>query len=576
MDGEFCPVTFWREIIECCVLMTKCSVFFGAEWRVGVEFVIRKDHFGSGIFRAKFRHMAAIDSLLKLMDAQGADGLVVVSDDVPNLNKGGDVVRLSMPAIPAELVQTFALEVVGEGLASDLAGGEILEGEYHSSEGSEFAYEVRSTEQAIHLSFRPVEPRPQPGDEAPSESAAHEEPDADPDESQEAALDPCPDNEDRSAKRQLPIVEMGSVQGTPPREIDPRVVAVVEQALAQGASDIFLTSGEHPRIRVGGSVELVSDLKTDRDQILGLGWSTLTADRRAELRASGSVDLALKLTIAGNQQRFRMSIFHHHRGIAAALRPIRPRPPDLEELNLPSDFRELGTYANGLVLITGPAGSGKSTTLAAIIEHINQTRARHIITLEDPIEFEHTAKRALVHQREVGRHVDSFGAGLRAALRESPDVILLGEMRDLPTISAALTAAETGHLVLSTLHTGDTTSAVDRIIDVYPGHQQPQIRIQLASVLRAVVTQMLILSTGYPERVPAIEKLMVNHAVACQIREGRNHQLQSTIQASAAEAMVTLERSLAALVRSGKITLATALKHARDVPSLHKLVNKSR
>jgi twitching motility protein PilT len=224
------------------------------------------------------------------------------------------------------------------------------------------------------------------------------------------------------------------------------------------------------------------------------------------------------------------------------------------------------------VLLTGAAGSGKSTTLAALVEHINRTEARHIITLEDPIEFEHRNQRSMVHQREVGRHVESFSSGLRAALRESPDVILLGEMRDLPTIAAALTAAETGHLVFSTLHTGDATSAIDRIIDVFPGHQQIQIRLQLASVLRAVVTQFLVPSVHGPAHVPAIEKLVVTSAVACQIREGRNHQIPSLIQAGGAEGMITLERSLASLVRSGRVALPTALRHARDEQGLRKLV----
>jgi twitching motility protein PilT len=296
----------------------------------------------------------------------------------------------------------------------------------------------------------------------------------------------------------------------------------------------------------------------------------------AVLDSSGSVDLAVELNLSGFPRRFRVSLFHHHNGLAAAMRPVRDHIPSLSELNLPRDLYEMVSYPNGLVLMTGAAGSGKSTTLAALVDHINQTKARHIITLEDPIEFEHINSRSLVHQREVGRHVESFSSGLFAALRESPDVILVGEMRNLATISAALTAAETGHLVLSTLHTNSATSAVDRMIDVFPGHQQPQVRHQLAGVLRAVVTQILIPSTQWPARVPAIEKLVVTDAVACQIRDGRNHQLLSLIQAGRDEGMITLERSLASLVRSNKVSQATATAHARDVEGLNKLVRAAR
>jgi len=229
-------------------------------------------------------------------------------------------------------------------------------------------------------------------------------------------------------------------------------------------------------------------------------------------------------------------------------------------------------FPSGLVLMTGQAGSGKSTTLAALIEHLNQTRPCHVITLEDPIEYLYTSRLCLIQQREVGRHVADFSVGLRAALRESPDVILLGEMRDRPTIAAALTAAETGHLVLSTLHCYSAPLAVDRIVDIFPGHQQPQVRNQLAGVLRAVVTQVLIPSLTPGRRVPAFEKLMVTDAVATKVRESRGHQLLTEIQTGREGGMVSLERSLASLVHAGEISLETALGVANDRDGLRRLV----
>jgi twitching motility protein PilT len=214
------------------------------------------------------------------------------------------------------------------------------------------------------------------------------------------------------------------------------------------------------------------------------------------------------------------------------------------------------------VLMTGTAGSGKSTTLVALIEHINRTAAKHVITIEDPIEYEYKHRRALVHQRQLGVHVSSFSEGLRAALRESPDVILVGEMRDHTTMAAALTAAETGHLVLSTLHAADAAMALDRIIDSFPEHQQTQVRYQLAAVLRAVVTQRLLPSRVLPQRVPAIEVLRVNTAVATKIREGRGHQIQSEIQKGRADGMLSFEVTLAALVRRGLLSAETAMAHS--------------
>ena len=252
--------------------------------------------------------------------------------------------------------------------------------------------------------------------------------------------------------------------------------------------------------------------------------------------------------------------------------PSKHAFPSFTELHLPPSLTELTTFNSGLVLVTGASGSGKSTTLAALIDHINRNRATHIITIEDPIEYEHRDDKSLIHQREVGANVISFSQGLRAALRENPDVILLGEMRDLDTISAALTAAETGHLVFSTLHTGAATSAINRIVDVFPGHQQAHIRGQLSSSLRAVISQQLLPTAGGSGRVPALEKLLVTSAVANSIREGHEHHMRSSMQTGVEEGMITLERSLASLECRGLITRDTAYRYAHDREALGKLI----
>jgi twitching motility protein PilT len=254
------------------------------------------------------------------------------------------------------------------------------------------------------------------------------------------------------------------------------------------------------------------------------------------------------------------------------VRPIRRRIRLLAELGLSKDLESLTELADGLVLLVGPTGTGKSTTLAALLEHLNQTRTRHVVTIEDPVEFEYENKRCLIHQREVGRDVESFAAGLRAALRESPDVIMVGEMRDSETFAAALTAAETGHLVFSTLHSGSAPMAIDRIIDAFPPHQQPQIRGQLASALRSIVTQVLLPTVEPGGVVAAVERMVVTHAIAHAIRDARGHQISDRIQSGRAEGMVSLETSLADLVRRGRISMATASAVARNQDVLRGLV----
>lgn len=349
---------------------------------------------------------------------------------------------------------------------------------------------------------------------------------------------------------------------------DPELMNLLDQALRQNASDLFLSSGKAPRIRKNGQICPLDAPAPDRAQILGLVPDEAARDA---LERAGSADFAIRWEMPDGPRRIRVNVFRHHDGLAAALRPIRRRVPQLAELSLPNDLHQLATFPNGLVLVTGVAGSGKSTTLAALVDHLNRARPKHIITIEDPIEYEHREIQCMIHQREVGANVESFASGLRAALRESPDVILLGELRDLDTISAALTAAETGHLVLATLHSGSASTAINRIVDVFPGHQQSHVRTQLALSLRAVLSQRLIPSRA-GGMVPAIEKLLVTPAVANGIREGQDHFMRNAMLTGGEDGMITLERSLANLVRDRIIDRETALLAATDRQALNHLI----
>ncbi|MBC8070713.1 MAG: PilT/PilU family type 4a pilus ATPase, partial [Deltaproteobacteria bacterium] len=369
------------------------------------------------------------------------------------------------------------------------------------------------------------------------------------------------------------VPELEDIVAEPPRaHADGDLARALARADHERASDVLISCGRPVRLRVGGSLVELDDMVIDEATLEHFFAPLLSAGAREELAVKGSTDLALDLRHEAGGRRWRANLFRQHAGLAAALRPIRTDVPSLRELNLPDDFHELALHRTGLVLVTGATGSGKSTTLVALVEHVNRTAAKHIITLEDPIEYEYSQGRALVHQREIGRHVDDFATGLRAALRENPDIIMVGEMRDRETVSAALTAAETGHLVLATLHAGSATMALDRIVDVFPEHQQAQVRNQLAAVLRAVVTQVLLPSTRPPARVPAYEKLLVTTAVAAKIRELRGHQIQSEIQKGRSEGMVSFELSMAKLVRAGKLATELAVAQASDKHVLAELL----
>jgi len=345
----------------------------------------------------------------------------------------------------------------------------------------------------------------------------------------------------------------------------------------RGASDLLLIPDLPPILRLDGRLGATSHPALSEEEIRLMFAPYLVAARaRRQLAEEGSADFSLRLGGSGESggYRFRVNL-HRQRGrLAAALRALPREIPTLSRLNLPPALAKLVQVTRGLVLVCGPTGSGKSSTLAALLGEINRTRAAHILTIEDPVEYEYESRRCLIHQREVGRDVESFAAGLRAALRESPDVILVGEMRDRDTFAAAMTAAETGHLVFSTLHSGNAAMAIDRIVDSFPPHQQGQVRAQLANVLRAIVTQLLLPATEPGRLVPAIERMLVTHAVAHKIREGRGHQVTDLILTGRADGMVSLETSLADLVRRGQITLATARAAARNPDILREMLAK--
>ena len=368
------------------------------------------------------------------------------------------------------------------------------------------------------------------------------------------------------------------LEAAPAAEVPLALRRLLGEAVARGASDLFLSTGRPARWRIHGVLSTLGE-GIPGEGIPGEGEleallaGQLTARARARLAEHGSVDMAFGLPAAGGgvAVRFRVSLFREEQGLAAAFRVLRPRAPTLEELGLPPSVMRLVEHRHGLVLMVGPTGSGKSTTLAGLIEQLNGTVARHVITIEDPIELRYVPRRCLIHQREVGAHVSSFADGIRSALRSSPDVILVGEMRDPETIAAALTAAETGHLVLSTLHCGTAGMAVDRIVDAFPEARQNQVRLQLSDVLRSVVSQRLLPATG-GGRVPALEILHVTRAVASLIREGRGHQIESLIQTGRDAGMVPLARSLAELVRAGRVSVAAAMEAADDPAALQTLL----
>ena len=348
---------------------------------------------------------------------------------------------------------------------------------------------------------------------------------------------------------------------------------LLEQMVAHNASDLHITVGTHPALRVRGQLERLEGFPVlTADDTRQLLYRIISSEQQKRLELDRQLDLSYSIP---GLARFRVNISSQRESLAAAFRLIPADLKSLEELGLPPSLYELCNKPRGLVLVTGPTGSGKSTTLASLIDEINRTKAEHIITIEDPIEFLHRHKRCIVNQRELGPDATTFADALRGALRQDPDVILLGEMRDLETISTALTAAETGHLVFATLHTQDAASTVDRVIDVFPAAQQGQIRTQLAGTLEGIVAQTLLPTADGQGRVSAIEVLFPDDAVRNLIRQAKAEQIYSIMQTGGKKGMQTMEQALAELVLRGVVTEEVALQRSAKTEQLYGLLGRS-
>jgi twitching motility protein PilT len=345
---------------------------------------------------------------------------------------------------------------------------------------------------------------------------------------------------------------------------------LLKEVVARNASDLHLSVGAHPILRIRGRLMSLNEYPvlggTSTREII---YSILSNDQRQRLETDWQIDFAYSVPGHG---RFRVNAYYQRGSVGAAFRLIPFGLSNVDELGLPPVVHEFIKKPRGFVLVTGPTGSGKSTSLAAMIDAINESREEHIMTIEDPIEFLHTHKRCLVNQRELGSDAQSFSAALRAALRQDPDVILVGEMRDLETIQTALTAAETGHLVFATLHTQDTAQTVDRVIDVFPPHQQGQVRVQLSVALQGIMTQQLLPNADGSGRVVACEVLVPTPAVRNLIREGKTHQIYSVLQTSTGVGMQTMDAALVKLVGEGRISRSTAEARSSTPEELRRLL----
>lgn len=348
-----------------------------------------------------------------------------------------------------------------------------------------------------------------------------------------------------------------------------RIKSLLRIVAQQNASDLHLVVGRYPTLRLDGKLYPLTQesILTDEDT-KALSDALLSEENKKKLLDEGQVDFSYNFE---DKARFRTNVFFQKGEISVAMRLVAGQIRTLEELNLPPMLYEFTHQTQGLLLLTGPVGHGKSTTLSALIDFINHNQDKHIITIEDPIEYVYEQDRCIINQREVGRDTKTFQDGLRAVFREDANVVLLGELRDLDTISTAMTAAETGHLILATLHTNDTSQTIDRIVDVFPGPQQNQMRSQLASVLLGVVSQRLVPKVG-GGRVPALEIMIKNHAVENLIRENKTYQIDSVIETSMKEGMVSLDKSLADLVQQGLVTADDAFVYSKNKEYLQMLL----
>ena len=356
---------------------------------------------------------------------------------------------------------------------------------------------------------------------------------------------------------------------TTPSANSVKIESLLEECIKRKASDLHLQYGLPPILRIDGALAPIAGMPNLNEQaIQSLIFATLDEEQRKILIKDKEFDYSFAF---GDVARFRVNAFHEKGNLAGAFRLIPNQIKNINELGMPAVVETFADFPRGLVLVTGPTGSGKSTTLAALVDKINREKSTHIITIEDPIEFTHRSQRSVIAQREVHYDTFSFAAALRSVLREDPDVVLIGEMRDLETIQAAITIAETGHLVFATLHTNSAAQSIDRMIDVFPSHQQPQVRTQLSNMLMAVCAQRLVPAIG-GGRVVAAEIMIADSAIRALIRDGKTHQIDTAIQTGADKGMQTMDRTLAKLIQTGVITYDSAREFAVDINELDRLV----
>ena len=501
--------------------------------------------------------MAGVDSLLRMLTQYAADELRLGTDEAPRMFQRGSPVRLSIPPTSDEMLRHLVQPLLTAEREAELSAAGRLELPYTPEGGVErFAVTFQrrggaGASLAFDVAFRrggAVAATPAPPSAG---TAATARPMAAP-----AARPP-------SATGSTPPAAPSPLRASA-ASVSPSLVALLEHAVSLQASDLHLFSGERPSLRIDGRLELQSGMGAVR--VEELFADRLAADGGAALAAGRSLDLSLDVDGVG---RFRVNLYRASGRLAAAVRVLMRAAPSLAELHFPLPLDDLVNAPHGLVIVCGPTGSGKSATLAALAAAAVRRRGGVLVSLEDPIEYAIAAEPpALVRQRQIGHDVRDFPTGLRDALREDPDILLIGEMRDPETITLALTAAETGHLVLTSLHSRSAASSVERIVDAYPPERQQQIRVQLADALRAVVAQRLVPRARGAGRLPALEILRGNHTVGSLIREGKTAQLTSVLQSSRKEGMVPLERCLADLVRAGQISREAAAAVANDATSL--------
>jgi twitching motility protein PilT len=482
--------------------------------------------------------MARVDSILSILLHQGANELRLGTDREPRLLANGAAKRLSIPVTPEETLRELLGEILDPEREQALRTRGRLDVSYEAAGLG--AFQVRLAVRA-EGGFDAVFVRDAPG----ATPAAPQRP---------ARTPAVPDAQERAAPH-------APDSHAAPHDLSPGLADLIATASAMHASDIHLMEGQPAVARVDGRLRSLGDAPVDLTSML-----SLPRERQDVMARSLSVDAALELP---GGPRVRLHAFRTAQGLAAAIRLLPASAPSLASLNIPVPLHDLVQLPHGLVLICGATGSGKSSTLAALAQEAMQRRSIALVTLEDPIEHSLVAPEgSLVRCREVGRDVRDFASGLRDALREDPDVILVGEMRDPETIGLALTAAETGHLVLSSLHSRSAASVIERIVDTYAPARQQQIRVQLADALRAVVSQRLLPRARGAGRIPAVEVLRVNHAVAAMVREGRTAQIATVLQSGRRDGMIALERCLADRVQAGEIRLEDARPAANDVEAL--------